>query len=348
MNNLSSTRYNAFHRCRRFEYNQFQLGYVPIKKSLAQIIGTLIHVALEAWWLCWMHGGDDALQASLKALRRKLPEDFDAFALARLDVMMRGYHHRWAPEMRNIKVLAVEQRFKGALYDPDTGEVSDDWCRKGFIDVIIQIGRKIWLVEHKTTSSVSSPGSSYWTKLRMDPQISIYFDGAEMLGYDVAGCLYDVIGKPQLQPYQATPMDKRKFTKGKKCKACKGVEGGCEDCGHTGWKEAPRLYADQRERDETLDEYRERLIAEVTANPRKYYRRAQVVRLESELDEARRDLWSTAHMITANSNLHPPRNPDACSRFGGTCEYFDVCSGAGSLEDETKFTHISKLKRNAA
>ena len=35
--------------------------------------------------------------------------------------------------------------------------------------------------------------------LGMDSQISMYFDGAKALGHDVAGCIYDVIGKPKLR-----------------------------------------------------------------------------------------------------------------------------------------------------
>jgi hypothetical protein len=47
----------------------------------------------------------------------------------------------------------------------------------------------------------------------MDGQVSTYFDGAASLGLDVAGCIYDVIGKPGIRPLQATPVEARKYTK---------------------------------------------------------------------------------------------------------------------------------------
>ena len=76
---------------------------------------------------------------------------------------------------------------------------------------------------------------------------------------------------------------------------------------------------------------------------------------EEKLDQARRDLGATAQMINARSaqpSRNAPRNSDACFRYGSACEYFDVCSGAGSLEDETQFVqlgHNERLQeRNAA
>jgi hypothetical protein len=119
------------------------------------------------------------------------------------------------------------------------------------------------LVEHKTSGSDISPGSDYWRQLRLDQQISTYFVGAETLGYDCTACMYDVLGKPKLRPYTANK---------------------------------------RRKADETPEEYRERVRAELSANPDRY-----------------------------------SRNPDACFKWGRGCEYFDVCTGCAALDDEFLF-----------
>ena len=32
-----------------------------------------------------------------------------------------------------------------------------------------------------------------------------------------------------------------------------------------------------------------------------------------------------------------PRNPGACEKWGRFCEYFDVCSGTASIDDNSRF-----------
>ena len=201
----------------------------------------------------------------------------------------------------------------------------------------------------------ATPGSEYWRRLRIDGQISMYYEGASVLGHDVAGCIYDVIVRPTLRPYKATPLDKRKLTKGKGCKACGGSAGGkrgvvrgsgvrldgiemCPDCEGTGWKEAPRLPANQRENDETADEYRLRVLEAIAADPDHYFVRGTVVRLDDEMVDHRFDVWNTAkHMRAVQLSGRTVRNPDACVSFNRTCEYFEVCCGEQSLDDESAF-----------
>ena len=353
--NMTASRYRAWHRCARLHEYEYERRYQPVKKARALAFGTLFHRALETWWLGWRdsQGGDTALSRALGVIK-DAPDELGDYDLVVLDVLMRGYHARWASVMDEIEVISVEQTFVGPLVDLESGQVSSDFRQKGKIDVVCRIGGQVWLVEHKTSSADLGPSSSYWTKLRMDPQVSIYVDGAGLLGHDdVAGCLYDVVGKPTIRPHKATPEKSRKYTQGKACKACKDEPAAdCDTCQGTGWKELPRLYKGQRERDESLEEFRDRLIDAVTAEPNRYYQRAQVVRLDHELDEARRDLWETAELIRAQSGRPAPRNSDACFRYGGPCAFFDVCSGAASLEDPTRFVQLRgrgrQLERNAA
>ncbi len=176
------------------------------------------------------------------------------------------------------------------------------------------------MVEHKTSSEDIRPGSEYWRRLRMDGQVSVYYEGATSLGYTVGGCLYDVIGKPGIRPLSATPMEKRKYTKPTKAEP------------------VSRLYAGQREHDETPEEFRDRLLIAVAEDPEGYYQRGEVVRLEAEREEALFDIWQIGQQIReASLAKRAPRNPDACKNYGRTCPFFDVCTGQASLDDPKLF-----------
>ena len=166
------------------------------------------------------------------------------------------------------------------------------------------------VVEHKTTSSDITPGSTYWRKLTLDTQVSQYLGAEE----HCEGMLYDVIRKPSIKPFKATPAESRKYTK------------------------AGALYATQRETDETPEEYAARLRADISEDPNKYYARGVIVRLPSERIEAARDTWLVAGSIRESMRLDAwPRNPGSCDAYGRTCDYWAVCAGETTIDDATRF-----------
>lgn len=172
----------------------------------------------------------------------------------------------------------------------------------------------VFIVEHKTTSEDISPGADYWKRLRLDTQVSTYHVGARALGFMPDECLYDVVRKPQIRPLKATPEESRKYTK----------DG--------------RLYAAQRAADETSEEFRIRLRENIAESPDKYYGRGHIPRLEEDERDAAYDAWQTAKNIReAELSSRWPRNPDACVRFGRTCDFFPVCTRESSVMDGTRF-----------
>jgi len=174
--------------------------------------------------------------------------------------------------------------------------------------------------EHKTTSEDIGLGSIYWQKLTIDSQLSIYYDGAASLGYEPVEVCYDVLKKPGLEPRMATPIDQRKFTKPTKADP------------------EPRLYANQRLTDETVGEYRERCKLAIALEPERYFQRGSVVRLDSERLDAQFDVWMTAEQIRASVRTGRwPRNPDACSAYYRMCDYWPVCSGEATIDDENLY-----------
>ncbi len=247
---------------------------------------------------------------------------FEPFDVARAEAMIRGYDARWREEQ--YEVLAVEAEFRAPLVNPETGAASRTWQRGGKLDVVMREAfghRRVGFVEHKHTTDDIGPGTPYWRRLRMDGQVSGYFVGSDALGLPSEFCLYDVLRKPALRPYRATPLEDRKF------------------------KKDGTLYANQRERDETPDEFLIRCLETIAAEPDTYYRRGEVVRLEAEAAEALFDDWQTAVQMREAQRLGRfPRNPDACMKWGRPCDFFDVCAGEASIDDSTRFRrseHVS-------
>lgn len=203
--------------------------------------------------------------------------------------------------MERYETVGVEVEFAAPLLDPDTMIESDDWYLRGKIDALA-IDRstgELLIVEHKTSSADISPGSDYWRRLRLDSQISMYYDGARALGYEPTGIVYDVLAKPNLRLGGATK---------------------------------------KRAQAETLEEFRERFSATIAENPNAIYARSRLVRFDHEIDEARRDVWATARQLDQAMRLgEHPRNPGACSKYGSMCEFFPVCSGEATLDDTTLF-----------
>lgn len=256
---------------------------------------------MEGYFYAIKAGGDPLKNAltvlSSEAGRQDRDGRFvaDPFDIAKVRSLLLGYDARWHAEP--YEVLEVEVEFRAPLVNPDTGAKSKTYERGGKIDVIVRDKRdgRILVMDHKTTSEDVSPGSDYWKRTRMDSQVGAYYLGARTLGYEVSGWIHDVIVKPGLRPLKANK---------------------------------------QRDVAETPDEYGLRIAEAIAENPDKFFAREEVVRLEAELLEYERDVWSqTTIMRDLKRQGLAPRNPDACQRYGSYCSYWPVCSGQASLDD---------------
>lgn len=297
----------------------------------------MFHAGLESWWSCSID--TDRLPRAIAAVlcyAEANGADVDEFMLIACVELMKGYDARWGGQ--EYQTLAVEQQFSMPLVNPKTGKASRTFRLSGKIDGIATCGKgHTWLVEHKTTTKDISPGSVYWRKLNMDSQVSQYYDGAASLGHAVDGCLYDVAVRPTLKPYRATPLESRKFTRGKLCKRCLGH--GCPECQSSGYSELPRLYSNQRAEDETPSEYRLRVREHIAGNPQRYFQRGVVRRIGSEMEDFRADTWDMARTLRESQlAMRRTRNPDACERFNSLCSFFGVCTGEADIDNPHLFT----------
>jgi PD-(D/E)XK nuclease superfamily protein len=357
----TSSRLRVLRQCLRMHHYRYGLGILTPETDAIRF-GTIGHAALEAYYRTWMacpQYDDPAMQTQADAHRLTVAlaildadSSLSPWDRIKLSILLQAYHARWGG--CDWEILAVEQEFRYQLGDRIIG---------GKIDAIIRDRKdgRVYVVEHKTTGDDASLGSAYWERLTLDSQVSIYIDGAGILGYDVSGCIYDVIKRPEHEPKLATPREKREYTKGKGCKGCGGSGGGkagivqgrgvytvagpgespteiqCERCCGTGWlndaegkPQAPRLHSHQRNVDETEEEFRERVIEVIAERPDDFLVRGTVVRLDDELPGMRKDVLD--NIAIAETGL-TPRNPDACAKFGLMCAFFEACSGRASIND---------------
>lgn len=299
---LTNSAKNVYQECPRKFMYMIEKGYRPIKDAGALTFGTLIHKLLEAY----MSGEADNIPAIL------LQEEEDPYRRESARELINGYMRRW-PDITMVK--EIEKEFKVTLVNPKTQSASRTWALAGKIDAIITDG----LMEHKTTvEDIESPESNYWLKLVIDPQITGYLLGAEALGYKPKKIIYDVIHKPRIKPIKATPEENRKY------------------------KKDGSLYASQREKDETPEEYGLRLRQNILENPNRYYQRKEVVRLETDIIEYLEDMWSVSKLIMESRNKNFwPRRPSQCFNYG-KCAFYPVCSKMAALEDPTLYRPATK------
>jgi hypothetical protein len=362
LNVLSNSAIACYRACPR----QFKYRYVakrrPKRDSEALRFGSLFHCGLNAWWITIGDAGDK-YAAAIFAMRDRagiaMPDElasdsFEAFDLIKAEELVLGYTARWGDEV--YRTLAVERVFDVPLVNPETGSPSTRYRVSGALDALAERleDRAIVHVEHKTTSSDLGAGSDYWRKVSaLDSQVSTYQAALKALGISAGETLYDVVRKVDLKPYKETVEKSYTKEKSRACKFCtkKGNPPGihkvsgddepdlfCNGEGRVITDPGGRLHANQHEADETPGEYRLRIRAHIELNPERYFARGPIVRLERDEEEHARDIWQTAAMIRLSENSGSfPRNPGACERFHRLCEYFEVCSGNTSIDDDSRF-----------
>jgi hypothetical protein len=314
---LTQSRLKEFHRCERRHFLNYVLGIDTHEEDKSALnFGTAFHAGLEHWWL---HNGISGFRRAME-LAISSPGSFTGYELAKIKALMIGYDAVYGGN-DGLITLEVEKEFCLPLRNPATNCSSRTFKIAGKIDAIARdLNGELWVVEHKTTSSSLDSESVYWSRLTMDEQISMYVYAAREIGFDVAGCIYDVIKKPVQRPYKATPESKRKY------------------------KKDGSLYSAQREDDETAKEYFIRIAEIISGAPSDFFRRTTVVRLDDEIAAFQIHLWKMAQrMISGKADGYHPKNPSACFDYNAECKYFPLCSGASTLGDSR---WIKKAKIN--
>ncbi len=334
---LTVSEIRTYRRCPREHHIRYGLGYRSIGRALSLRFGSLSHCGLEAWWKAHQDARWPEMESAICRAATDPKCTVDLFEFEKAREMLLAYHARWVNE--ELETVTTEQQFECPLINPETGYPSKTFMVGGKIDVIVRDSEgRLWLVEHKTSASDITAGSDYWKLLQLDNQVSMYFTGARAIGYEVSGCLYDVLGKPAFRPSQIPVLDSEGI---KVVHDATGVRVRAKD--GKKWRETGDTASGYvlQTRPETPEEYGARIRAALAADPSRYFVRGTVVRLAQEEQDAAWDAWTTAKQIhTGNRARQWPRNPDACVRYRRTCDYFGYCTGTECLEDETKFVRL--------
>lgn len=238
--------------------------------------------------------------------------------------LMRGYQAWWGTPDRQFVCERTDVPFQFSLNNGIVimGEFDGVGVRRDTGKRAIQ--------ECKTSSEDISLGSSYWQKVAMtDPQVTTYLLASQKMGWGQTEVLYDVMRKPDLKRLGATPYASRKYTKPTKSDP------------------QSRLYAGQREQDETDDEFEQRILEDIVNRPEHYYQRGTIVRLEHEHEAHLRDVEGVVHLmqVTRAMGENVPRNVDSCFKFGRPCDFFLVCgNGVDIMNDNFYQKRQSKKK----
>lgn len=298
---LTNSRMSTFRACPKRHQLRYELGIAPEEESLSLRIGTAYHAALEA-----VDVGADPWSA-ITARGDLAPHDA-AMVAAMLTVHQE--HHAG----HSLQVEATELGFDLPLINPQTGAASRAWRIAGKIDRIYRLpDGRLCLQDYKTTTEDIGPDSDYWVRLSLDQQMSLYVLAARELGFDIQTILYDVTARPMQKPFRATPIEERKYT----TKDSKLADGTIRPAGS--------LHANQREHDETPEQFAARVAEAMRADLPRYFARHEIARLDRDLDEVRHEVWSQQLAIREMQRSGRWfRNPGACVT-PYRCPYLAIC-----------------------
>lgn len=298
----------SFKQCRK----RYQLEYVenlkPIQTPKALELGTLYHSGLE-----YLLNGMELINipGQLEADQRnrcvEMGVDYDPIPVGIASEMVTAFHMESG--YQNWKVRKVEQKF----------EVSTGYGKRliGKIDAVMEKDNNEFLIEHKSTSFWASDGAEYLHNLLWDEQSTNYlYAYKELYGKYAKGVIYVIVEKPTIRPLLATPEEKRRY------------------------KQTGEIYANQREEDETPEEYLARVRAWYREKCRVHihfvYRTPEMIdRQVADLNLVFKDIAE----CEKNETFY--RNPSACSLL--ECPYRPKC-----LENnpESDVLFIKKSERN--
>lgn len=320
---LTHSRRQTHRDCAYKDYLTYILGLRPIEEREPLRVGHWIHKGLD-----WISRGVAGLRVvhDIRAAyaEQNWGDEFDrAIEVEKILALLWGYQLRWQNDP--LEYFESELFFCQSIVNPDTGRPTPNYSDAGLID---KIARSPWgpsgrlcVVEHKTTSDDIAPDSDYWNRLRINTQISGYFLRAKQLGHDVKFILYDVIRKPGIRPKQVNDLDKdgKKIVNGADGKRVFKLNDEPRESG-----DSAKGYVLQTHL-ETPAEYGNRLQKDIADNLCRYYARKEIPRLDEDLIEYQRDLWSIQRMIRyCEKEDYWPKNDARCGDFGG-CEFRRIC-----------------------
>ena len=253
--------------CARKYYLSYIEGWRRVRADEALRLGSGFHKGLEA-----RANGMTYPLAMREVMQEVGNESVDAIMAGTISALLGGYYVRYATDK---DVMTVEPEREFAVKFPFLRGVV--LCGKMDGVVTFADGR-VGIIEHKTTSQDIGVDADYWQYINRD-QIALYKAAMERDGKRVDTIIYDVVRKPMIRPFKATPPEKRKYTKDGK------------------------LYANCHDADETADSWTERVSKEIAEKMDAYYARKEIPLLSSDMDKLARRLYAAVKLIKCYQSI---------------------------------------------
>ncbi len=216
--------------------------------------------------------------------------------------MIRSYAERYANE--EFEIVEVEKEFVGDIRNPDTGRQSQTFRIAGKVDGIVRCHDGLYLLEHKTASTVDA---SYLDKLWTDTQIALYCYYLRELGYPIVGVIYNVLLKSRLKQGKGETQEEYEVRHAEL--AAKNKSG---------------KSTAKRQMPETDDEFQARLT-EWYSRPEAFHREF-IYLSEDRLAMLQDEVWEiTQQYLDARRRGKWLLNTSNCFSYQRPCEYLAYC-----------------------
>ncbi len=306
---LTYSALNTFRNCPRKYKNRYLDNLRPRERPEALSFGSVIHTAIELWYRSQNAESrlNDVLAYINDAFENRVVDSHQMAQWHLVTAMIRGYADRYATE--EFEVVEVEKEFVGEIRNPDTGRQSQTFRIAGKVDGIVRCHDGLYLLEHKTASSVDA---NYLDKLWTDTQIALYCYYLRELGYPIVGVIYNVLLKSRLKQGKGETQDEyeaRKAELAAKNKSGKSTA--------------------KRQMPETDDEFQQRLT-EWYSRPEAFHREF-IYLSEDRLAMLQDEVWEiTQQYLDARRRGKWLLNTSNCFSYQRPCEYLAYCQSGFS------------------
>lgn len=318
---LTHSRQDSFKTCRRKHWYSYELGLRPIDDAKALRMGSAFHAGLQQ-----LGNGID-LATTCDIVREAYAERPEAFDERDWDLecetvlrLVCAYDWRW--QTMSLDYVAVELPFEIPLINPKTGRKSPLFNVAGKIDAIVRMeDGRLAVKESKLIGEDISQDSTLWRRMRIDHQVTLYMLAARSMGYDIQAVLYDVGRKPTISPTDVPILDE---LGAKIVLDGYGIRVRTEAGKYRQTGDKEKGYVLQT-RPMTVEEWGEKLSADIGDRPDYYFARHEIPRLADDLAEYESELWDIAQQIRdaqKNKRWYRTVNKNTCQY----CPYFEPCS----------------------
>jgi hypothetical protein len=311
-NTITASSQACFLSCARKFYWQHECGLQHESQSMALRVGSAWHRAMEA----------RAKNADMFSAAIPDAAEFDEITVATITGLLMGYVARYGLADNLFSFMHPEQQFRLPLAGSRTFTVA------GKIDGLGKLhDERLAIFEAKTTSDSLDADSDYWLRLKLNIQIMQYVLAARALGWEVATVIYDVTRKPSIAPKSIPCLDDdhKKIVQDASGQRIFKKDGTPRESGDTA------LGYVVQTRQETPEEFGERLTLDTQARPEFYFARREVSILEDDLTEFQvARLTISRDILTRRAaQKRVPRPEQAWPRNVGhnclTCTYQGFC-----------------------